>query len=50
MRAAQEVPVLLVGYFWNNFHLVPIQILSFLGFLDNIYVFFYNIILLVLMR
>ena len=47
MRAAQEVPVLLVGYFWNNFHLVPIQILSFL---DNIYVFFYNIILLVLMR
>ena len=31
MRAAQEVPVLLVGYFWNNFHLVPIQILSFKG-------------------
>ncbi len=42
MLAAQEVPVLLVGYFWNNFHLVPIQILSFLGFWI-IYTYFFII-------
>ena len=38
----RALKMLLVGYFWNNFHLVPIQILSFLGFWI-IYTYFFII-------